>query len=407
MPRPDAADYPPEEVMERSMQHSSERILTTHTGSLPRPDDVDRRIRGSRPARRPNRRGPRRPRSERPCGSSLHKQADAGVDIVNDGEASKVGYSTYVTERLTGFERRAARPTRPQVEASTDLQGVLRRDRRTGGTAESAARLQRPDRLARRRAGARPTSPTSRHALAASDVAEAFHDRGLARRRRHFLENEYYPSDEAYVFAIADAMKHEYKAIVDAGFVLQLDCPDLAMGWHTLRLRRSDHRRLPRSRRRCTSRRSTTRCAGIPADRDAPAPLLGQLSKARTTATCRSPTSVDIVAQGEGRRLLVRGRQPASRARVGGLRGRQAARRQVLIPGVIDSTTNFVEHPELVAQRIVRYARLVGRENVIAGTDCGFATFARMRPTVHPSVTWAKFAAMAEGARLASAELWS
>jgi 5-methyltetrahydropteroyltriglutamate--homocysteine methyltransferase len=220
----------------------------------------------------------------------------------------------------------------------------------------------------------------------------------------NFLENEYYANDEEYVFAVADAMRHEYRAIVDAGFVLQLDAPDLAMGWNRYVFADKsvdDFRQVAEMHVEAMNHA----LQDIPAERvrlhlcwgNFEGPHIRDIPLARI---------LDIALKTHAQAFSFEGANPRHEHEWKLFKTQKLPEGTILIPGVLDSTTNFVEHPELVAERIVRYAELVGRENVIAGTDCGFSTFARSQLTVHPSVTWAKFEAMAEGARLASEQLW-
>jgi 5-methyltetrahydropteroyltriglutamate--homocysteine methyltransferase len=219
----------------------------------------------------------------------------------------------------------------------------------------------------------------------------------------HFLQNEYYPSHEAYLTRLADVMKEEYDAISQAGFVLHVDCPDLAMGRHLrfpdlstaefLKIAQANLEALNHALQDIPPDRLRLHlCWGNyegPHHRDIPLKdILGIVLKARPQA------------------ISFEGANPRHEHEWKVFREVKLPDDKVIIPGVLDSTTNFIEHPELVAQRIVRYAEVVGRENVIAGTDCGFATFARSNPQVEPEIVWAKMRAMAEGARLASAELW-
>jgi 5-methyltetrahydropteroyltriglutamate--homocysteine methyltransferase len=218
------------------------------------------------------------------------------------------------------------------------------------------------------------------------------------------MENEYYPSREAYVFAVADAMKDEYRAIYEAGFVLQVDCPDLAMGWNHPTFASAtidDFRRVVEMHVEALN----YALGGIPSDRvrlhlcwgNYEGPHVRDIPLVRIW---------DLVLKARADAFSFEGANPRHGHEWKLFQEVKLPEGKILIPGVLDSTTNFVEHPELVAERIVRYAGLVGRENVIAGTDCGFSTFARSALTVHPTVTWAKFQALTEGARLASEQLY-
>jgi 5-methyltetrahydropteroyltriglutamate--homocysteine methyltransferase len=383
------------------MKRSDDRILTTHTGSLPRPEDVAAMFEG-RDQQQVHSDAALEARVREAVREIVRKQAETGVDVVNDGEASKVGYSTYVTERLTGFEGEA-RPTRPQVEASSSTFKDYYAANPTGGTAVVRPVCNGPITW-RGDAQVQADIANLKAALEGVNVADAFMSAASPGVVWNFLENEYYPNDEAYVFAIADAMKPEYKAIVDAGFVLQLDCPDLAMGWN----------RYVFADKSVDDFRSTAQMhvealnralEGIPADRVRLHLCWGNFEGPHVRDIPLS-SIWDIAARARAQAFSFEGANPRHEHEWAYFKDAKLPDGTVLIPGVLDSTTNFVEHPELIAQRIVRYADAVGRENVIAGTDCGFSTFARTKPAVHPTVTWAKFEAMAEGARLASKQLW-
>jgi 5-methyltetrahydropteroyltriglutamate--homocysteine methyltransferase len=367
------------------MQRSTERILTTHTGSLPRPAGL--------PLTAADRSAEQLADAVR---SVVRSQIDAGVDVVNDGEASKPSYATYVTERLTGFggEGEPLRPKDSEDFPSWGERMMAERGR--------ARRLTNPACI-----GPVSYADTSlveadianlKQATAGQDVAEVFMTAASPGVIAVFQRNHYYASDEDYLAALADAMKTEYDAIHAAGLVLQLDCPDLAMGWNVAGLGGTREGFAAEVARRVEAINHATRdippeamrlhlCWGNyegPHVSDIPLrEIIGEVLRARPDA---------ISFEGANPRhehewvVFDEVKLPDGKA---------------IIPGVIDSTTNYVEHPELVAQRIERYARLVGRENVLAGSDCGFATFAASS-TVDPQVTWAKLSAMAEGARLAS-----
>jgi 5-methyltetrahydropteroyltriglutamate--homocysteine methyltransferase len=240
-------------------------------------------------------------------------------------------------------------------------------------------------------------------ALSRANSTDAFMTAASPGVIAHFLSNEYYPSREAYLARLADVMKEEYDAIAGAGFVLQVDCPDLAMGRHLrfpdlstaefLKIAEANIEALNHALRDIPSDRLRMHlCWGNyegPHHRDIPMrDILGLVLKARPQA------------------ISFEGANPRHEHEWAVFQEVKLPEDKVIIPGVLDSTTNFIEHPELVAQRIVRYAKIVGRERVIAGSDCGFATFARSNPQVEPEIVWAKLRSMADGARLASAELW-
>ena len=387
------------------MKISTERILTTHTGSLPRPTGLDRHDGGSVRAA---------------VAETVRHQLDAGVDVVNDGEVSKPSYATYVTERLSGFsgepvalrlrdlepfpklfERMVADPSMAAVFANPTCQGpVAYVDR--APLDEDIANLRAALGWGTAANDGDADGAASSGKAVAPAPSDAFMTAASPGVIEMFMPNRYYPSTEAYLEALADAMKQEYDAIAGAGFVLQLDCPDLAIAWAigpeqtteefrktvALRLEALDHatRDIPADRMRLHM------CWG---NYEGPHLLDVPLATIADLVLAARPAAVSFEAANPRHehewRVFEDMRLPDGK---------------VLIPGVVDSTTNFVEHPELVAERLVRYARLVGRERVLAGSDCGFATFAALL-TVDPRVTWAKLAAMAEGARIASRTLWA
>ncbi|HEY3109059.1 MAG TPA: cobalamin-independent methionine synthase II family protein [Chloroflexota bacterium] len=381
------------------MKRSTSAILTTHTGSLPRPDDLVAMVEGH--DQRELRADPRfERRVETAVGEVVRKQVEAGITVVNDGEMSKVGYSTYVTERLTGFADQNG-PVRPNVEARDFPEFYQSRQ-------TAVATIRRPACVGpiewRGDAQVKADIANLERALAGVDAADAFMTAASPGVVWHFLENEHYPSQEAYVFAVADAMRHEYRAIHEAGFVLQLDCPDLAMGWNrydfadrTVGAFREHVELHVAALNRATE--------GIPASGVRLHLCWGNFEGPHVRDIPLDQI-LDLVLKANADAFSFEGANPRHEHEWRVFERIKLPEGKLIIPGVLDSTTNFVEHPELVAERIVRYARLVGRENVIAGSDCGFSTFARAQLTVHPTVTWAKFRAMAEGARLATEQLW-
>ena len=377
------------------MKRSTERILTTHTGSLPRPWDLTAILEALDVGTLPDPEAfDARVRSA--VAEVVHKQVEAGVDIINDGEQGKVGYSTYVRHRLTGFGGESAMPTRadwadfPEAAARQGRSTVVRPACNGPVAWKDTAAVQKD--IANLRAALSGVQPAEVFMTAASPGVIA-----------HFLRNEYYPSRDAYLARLVEVMKEEYDAIYQAGFVLQVDCPDLAMGRHLafpdlstsefLKIAEGNIEALNHALRDIPPDRLRLHlCWGNyegPHHRDIPLKdILGIVLKARAQA------------------ISFEGANPRHEHEWAVFREIKLQDDKVLIPGVLDSTTNFIEHPELVAQRIVRYAEVVGKENVIAGTDCGFGTFARANLQVEPEIAWAKMQSMAEGARLASATLW-
>src|SRR5881628_863839 len=378
------------------MKRSTDRILTTHTGSLPRANDLTSLLESLDGGTVPGQ-AAFDARVRRAVADIVRQQVEAGVDVVNDGEQGKVGYSTYVRHRLTGFGGQAAVPTRadwadfPEAAAKSERRSTIMRPSCNGP-------IDWKDRTAVQKDVANLTA-----AVSSAKPTEAFMTAASPGVIAHFLKNEHYPSREAYLARLVDVMKDEYDAIHRAGFILQVDCPDLAMGRHLafpdlsnadfLKIAAANVEALNHALRDIPPDRMRLHlCWGNyegPHHRDIPLKeILPIALKARPQA------------------LSFEGANPRHEHEWVVFRELRLPADRVIIPGVLDSTTNFIEHPELVAQRLVRYAEIVGRERVIAGTDCGFATFARSVNQVEPEIAWAKFKAMAEGARLASAQLW-
>ena len=377
------------------MKRSTERILTTHTGSLPRPPDLLAMLEAV-DAGTLSDGAAFEARVRRATKDIVTQQADAGVDIVNDGEQGKVGYSTYVRQRLTGFGG----------------QSTLRGRSDWADFPEAAARAEQRSTVARPacngpiewkdRAAVDKDTANLRAALDGAQVTEAFMTAASPGVIAHFLPNQYYPSREAYLARLVDVMKEEYDAIHRAGFMLQIDCPDLAMGRHLAFPDLSAAEFVKVAEGNIEALNHALR--DIPADR---------LRLHLCWGNYQGPHHRDIPLRAIIRAVLKARPQGLSFEGANGrhehewvvFREVRLPDDKVVIPGVLDSTTNFIEHPELVAERIGRYARLVGRENVIAGTDCGFGTWVG-QAAVDPDIAWAKLASLAEGARLASRSFW-
>jgi 5-methyltetrahydropteroyltriglutamate--homocysteine methyltransferase len=375
------------------VKRSTERILTTHTGSLPRPSDLTEAL--QRRDRGEVANGELDARIREAVVEVVDRQVAAGVTVVNDGEASKIGYSTYVKERLDGFGDEGGTAAMPPDYA--DFPEYMR----SRAAGEQPARPACVGPLSYRDLDAVRTDIANlKAALDGAGAEDAFMSAASPGIISNFLENRHYPSHEEYVWALAEAMKVEYDEIHRAGLVLQLDCPDLAAGRH-------DHgESLEQFRRRAKLHVEALNHA----TRDIPAEgmrlhLCWGNYEAPHIRDVPLADIIDLVLQARPAGLCLEAANPRHAHEWAVFEDVKLPDGKVLVPGVLDSTTNFVEHPELVAQRLLQYARLVGRENVIAGSDCGFATFASS-PSVHPTVTWAKLRAMADGARLASERLW-
>jgi 5-methyltetrahydropteroyltriglutamate--homocysteine methyltransferase len=371
------------------MRTSSDRILTTHTGSLPRPASLtDRHDRQAVQAA---------------VRDTVGRQLAAGLDVNNDGEASKASYSTYVTERLSGF---GGEPVSVRRWGYEDFPEYARKQ---WGDAASPVRsvtagnpsCDAPVAYTGTSLVAADIANLQAAAASAPGAAELFLSAASPGVIEMFMPNRYYPSTGDYLFALAEAMKAEYDAIYAAGLVLQLDCPDLACDWA-----RGEQRTLGEFRRTVAQRLEALEYA----TRDIPGEAMrlhlcwGNYEGPHHTDIPLADI-IDLVLQARPMAVSFEGANPRHEHEWQIFEEVKLPDGKILVPGVLDSTTNYIEHPELVAQRISRYAGLVGRQNVMAGTDCGFATFASFI-TVEPEIAWAKLAAMADGARLASARLW-
>jgi 5-methyltetrahydropteroyltriglutamate--homocysteine methyltransferase len=379
------------------MQRSTERILTTHTGSLPRPARLtERLVKVDRGELAADDAGLHEQVAEA-VAELVRRQAAAGVAVVNDGEAGKIGYSTYVKERLTGFggEDVGFRSLPPDFAEFPEYHAQLM----AGVTLRVPACVEPV--AYRGHDAVRADIANLQTALAGSPIGAAFLSAASPGVIAVFLANRHYATDEEYLFALADAMKEEYDEIHRAGIVLQVDCPDLAMARHMLGDETLDEFR-SRIERHVEAINHATR--DIP-----PEEMRLHLCWGNYAGPHRHDVPlgdiIDIVLRARPNGISFEAANPRHEHEWRVFEDSTLPDEKFLIPGVLDSTTNYVEHPQLVADRIVRYAALVGRERVMAGTDCGFATFADLL-RVDPAITWAKLEAMAEGAELASAELW-
>jgi 5-methyltetrahydropteroyltriglutamate--homocysteine methyltransferase len=386
------------------MQHSTDRILTTHTGSLPRPQTLVE-LMFARESGEPVDASRMEAEVATAVKDIVSRQVEVGVDVVNDGEMSKVGYSTYVKERLTGFggDQTMSRGSSIGPADLFDYPGFAQRMMAQRAVSD----LKMPACTGPIEVGDREAVQVDlahlATAVADKQPADVFVSAASPGVISLFLANEYYPSREAYLEAIARAMKPEYDAIAGAGYVLQLDCPDLAMGRHI----QFGQASLEEFRRNAALNVEAMNwaVADIPPE---------QLRMHLCWGNYEGPHHrdvplrdiIDIVLSARPSAISVEACNPRHAHEWQVFEDVKLPDGKMLIPGVIDSTNNYIEHPELVAQRIQRYAQLVGRENVIAGTDCGFGTFVGIS-TVDPDIAWAKFRVMAEGARLASEQLWA
>ena len=365
------------------MKTSTDRILTTHTGSLPRPADLTDRhdeqaVRAA-------------------VQETVRRQLDAGVDIVNDGEVSKPSYAGYVAERLTGFTGE------PIPFMMRDFEAFPEFAQKMWGDPSVASILANPscDGEVAYRDLSMVQADIANLRAASDGATDVFMSAASPGVIEMFMANTYYPSTEEYLFALADAMKTEYDAINQAGFVLQLDCPDLACEWSIgPEVSKEEFRRVVAMRLAAIDHATRD----IPPDRLRMHLCWGNYEGPHATDVPLGDI-IDLVLAARPSAVSFEAANPRHEHEWQLFEEVKLPEGKVLVPGVLDSTTNYIEHPELVAQRIMRYADVVGRSNVIAGSDCGFATFAAFVP-VDPAITWAKLGAMAEGARLASQRLW-
>ena len=378
------------------MKRSTDRILTTHTGSLPRPPRVVELM--LEEWKSP---GPKQAALAEAVASAVtevvEKQVACGLDVINDGEQGRPDYTVHVKARLTGFEGPSATPLGTGESEFPELAQILLQfaspfQHRPACSGPSPGGTFQPLKPISHRPSGRWPAPKPR-----SSSSPRRSPGQIAR----YLKNRYYKTEEEYLFTLADVMAREYRAIVDAGFVLQLDCPDLAISHHMVypHLSLADYRKIITANVEALNHA----VKDIPPDRMRMHICWGStLGPHHTDVPIKD--IIDIVLKGKPQAVSFPGANPRhghewkvwKDVKLDG---------KIIIPGVIDSTSNFVEHPELVADRIVQYAGVVGRENLIAGVDCGFGTFAG-RLQVDSKIVWMKLAALSEGARLASKQLW-
>ena len=380
------------------MKRSTERFLTTHTGSLPRPDDLIRMM-FAREEGVPVDPAALAARIRAAVAEVAKKQTEAGVAVVSDGEVSKPSYATYIKDRLTGFGG-TSQPL--QYQDLVDFPEMAKRVFGDPGRARRKTPACTGPISVRDAQAAQTDADNLKSALGQVKAEEAFLSAASPGVISLFFRNDHYPSDEAYLYAIAEAMRHEYETVVKAGFVLQVDCPDLAMGRHIqfAGLSLEEFRKMARLHVEALNHA----LVNIPPDQARVHLCWGNYEGPHHYDVPLADI-IDIVFQARPDGISFEAANPRHAHEWKLFERVTLPEGKVIIPGVLDSTTNFIEHPELVAERIGRYARLVGRENVIAGTDCGFGTWVG-QAAVDPAVVWAKLASMAAGARLASREFW-
>jgi 5-methyltetrahydropteroyltriglutamate--homocysteine methyltransferase len=377
------------------MKRSNERILTSHAGSLPRPDDV-RALLYAKHAGQPYDTSSFATRVRAAVSEVVRKQTENGLNVINDGELSKINFTSYARERMGGVTRRKREPGQapfkiwgrdeaefPEYFAAIDL-GV------------DYAVCNGPLKYLGHEAVQADIS-NLKAALEGVTVTEAFITAVAPGTIEHWLKNEYYPDEESYLAAIAEAMREEYRAIVEAGFILQIDDPDLGDAWQI-------HPEVDvRAYRRFAELRIDVlnhALRGIPADRVRFHMCWGSYHGPHKYDIPLDQI-VDLVLKVNAECYSIEASNPRHEHEWQVWEKVKLPDGKILMPGVVGHASDFVEHPQLVAERLDRYARLVGRENIIAGTDCGLGT-----RVGHPKIAWAKFEAMAEGATIATRQLW-
>jgi len=378
---------------------STDRILTTHVGSLPRPDRIcdllRQKVEGSPPDG-----GIFDQAVAEGVNAVVERQKAAGIDIVSDGEFSKLGYANYITDRLTGFEGDS-----PRVPGA-DLAEFPGYAKKLGERRKGALPLPRPCRTGPIEVKDRqPLDDDLRRLSTAVDrhrPTGAFMNAASPGVIAVFQPNRFFETHADYLDTLGKAMSEEYRTIIDAGFDLQIDCPDLAMGRHTIFQDEDEKTFLRHARDQVEVLNAAL--AGLPAER-----LRMHLCWGNYEGPHHKDISlekiIDIVLMAKPQTLLFEAANPRHAHEWKVFAASDLPEDKILCPGVIDSCSNYIEHPELIAERLLKFADIVGRERVLAGSDCGFSTFAG-DGLVDPDICFAKFEAMAKGAEIASAKLW-
>ncbi len=382
------------------MKFSTDRILTTHAGALPQPDDL-KQMHTAKINGQPIDEAAFAQRVRQSVAEVVKKQLACGLDIINDGEIGKSNFSRYARERLSGFIERQAKP-------EDHVSSIFARDmvefgdyfrRRMGGIrGENVKRVfcNGPLKYVGH-ASLQAEIEDFKTGLQGQSYEEAFLPAIAPGTIEHWMKNDYYPDDESYLVAIADAMHEEYKAIVDAGFLLQIDDPDLPDGWQFM-----SQMSVPEYRRYAELR--------VDALNHGLRDIAPEKVRFHTCwGSYHGPHKfdiplrdiVDIILKVKANTYSIEASNPRHEHEWRVWEDVKFPQGKVIVPGVVGHATDIVEHPEIIAERLMRYARIVGRENVMAGTDCGLG------PRVgDPQIAWAKFEAMAEGARIATKQLW-
>ena len=381
------------------MKRSESRILTTHTGSLPRSPELQELLR-SRLDPKAGEAEEFRTGVDEGVADVVAKQVEIGIDVINDGEQGRVQYATYVKDRLTGFDGEQLLRARPRIDMVDFPEFAAQSGVSSSATIPWPActgPIAWKDKDAVQRDIQRLQAATS--GVKSEEVFMTAASPGVIA---NFLVNEHYPSEEEYLYALADVMKDDYKAIVDSGLLLQIDCPDLAMTRVTQFSDLSQEQFIKIVEIHVEVLQYAL--AGLAPDR-----MRLHLCWGNTEGPHHYDVPlkeiINIVLKAPPLGISFEGANPRHAHEWKLWENVKLPDGKVIIPGVLDTTTNFIEHPELIAERIVRYAGVVGKENMMVGSDCGFGTSAWGR-RVESRIAWAKLESMVEGARLASQELW-
>ncbi|WP_170343342.1 cobalamin-independent methionine synthase II family protein [Ruegeria arenilitoris] len=372
------------------------KILTTHVGSLPRSQEVVDFI-FARERHEPYDADALDSCMTKAVSETVRRQVEAGVDIVSDGETSKISYATYVKDRYTGFSGDSPR------NAPADLKmfpSFLQRLANEGGTPQYARPQCTGDVRSKGQDELNKDIRNLKQAMAEHGVEHGFMNAASPGVISLFLQNAHYPSREAYLAALADAMKQEYETIVAEGLDLQLDCPDLALSRHMLFADLSDAEFIAIAEMHVEALNHALQ--NVPQDRVRVHICWGNYEGPHCCDIAMDQVFTTLMAT-KSRYVLFETSNPRHAHEWTVFRDRKSEipDDKILVPGVVDTTTNFIEHPELVRQRIERFTNIVGPDRVIAGSDCGFGTFAGFG-AVDPDIAYAKLASLAEGAGLAS-----
>ena len=380
------------------MKQSLNRILTTHVGSLPRSKAVTDVVFALE-----NGQDIEKHEADKVIRRAVRqvviRQSDTGIDVVSDGEMSKISYATYIKDRITGFDGDSPRQPPKDLE---EFPGFMKRLASSGGTPTYKKPCCVGDIQTKDLGPVNQDIDNLKQAIELTPVSEGFMNAASPGVIALFQPNHYYPDHDAYLEALANAMRVEYEAITRAGFILQLDSPDLGLGRHMMFKDKTDKEYQALAHTHVEALNYATR--NIAPEKMRLHVCWGNYEGPHH---CDAPMSMvlPIALKARPQALLFEASNPRHAHEWTVFRDTDIPEDKVLVPGVVDSTTNFVEHPELVAERLCRFADIVGKERVMAGTDCGFSTFAGFG-SVDEDIVYAKLKAMANGARLASQRLW-